>query len=238
MKKSMLCLVLAGMISFSSGLYALTFSDNFDDGDLAGWTPKQGDWSNPGTYMQSSDDNYGIIWKDGSHGFKQFLQVDAYYEDSSEFTKHAELRLRGGDAGYGPNPFFDHGYFASVSNNLVTISNAVRPYYREILGEADLTLVSNAWRTLAFSVDGFGVQTNLKFWADGQLILDVFDMSGYQHDDGGYVALGSSNHINTRINYDNFSAAVDETSVPEPTSVIMLISALIGMFGFRNRLGL
>ena len=237
MKKFMLCLVLTGIVSFPLSSYSLTFSDNFDDGDLAGWTPKQGAWSNPSTYMQSSHDNYGIIWKDGTHGFKQSLQIDAYYDSVNSFTKSAQLRLRSGNGG-GGNPFFDHGYYASISNNHVTISNAVQPGYQHLLGSVSLTLVSDQWRTLAFSVEGFGTQTNLKFWADGILVLDVFDTSGHEHDDGGYVALGSSNHINTRINYDNFSATVDEASVPEPTSIIMLISALIGMFGFRNRLGL
>jgi hypothetical protein len=35
------------------------FSDDFNDGDLAGWTPNGGSWSNPGEYMQAAHTTVG-----------------------------------------------------------------------------------------------------------------------------------------------------------------------------------
>jgi|GEM_PF-5589841 len=237
MKKSLFFVLLAVLLSgLPLSSYSYTFFDDFNDGDLAGWTSKQGDWYNPASYLVSSFDNYGVIWKDDSEGFDQFLQVDAYFTDSSQFTKSAELRLRSSMADGGPNPYFDHGYFATVSYNSVSIYNAVAPYNLILLGSANLTLVSNTWRTLAFSVTGFGDNTNFKFWADGQLVLDIFDTSGSQHDDGGYIALGSSNHINRRIYYDNVYGIVDEqASIPEPVTIIMLGLSLTGIFTFHKK---
>jgi len=36
---------------------ALVFSDNFNDGNLAGWTAQGGTWTNPGTYMRGKSNN-------------------------------------------------------------------------------------------------------------------------------------------------------------------------------------
>ncbi len=227
------------IINFTSDSYGITFSDNFNDGNLGGWTEKQGDWSNPGTYMESSFDNYGIIWKDDSFGYSQFLQIDAYFDGASTSTKVAHLRLRNGDAGSGSNPYFDHGYYALVKYDSVTIYNAVQPNVQQQIATVNIAALFESWRTLAFAVQGFGDQTNLQFWVDGQLVIDAFDTSGYQHDDGGYIALGSSNHLNRKIDYDNFVGSVDEpVSVPEPASIITLISALMVLFGLHKRINL
>jgi uncharacterized repeat protein (TIGR01451 family) len=40
---------------------AAIFSDNFNDGDLAGWTSSGGTWTNPGTYMRGSRSD-GYAW--------------------------------------------------------------------------------------------------------------------------------------------------------------------------------
>lgn len=42
---------------YSSSTSTLIFSDNFDHGTLAGWTPNRGTWTNPGTYMRGQ---YGL----------------------------------------------------------------------------------------------------------------------------------------------------------------------------------
>lgn len=192
--------------------YSLTLTDDFNDGDLQGWTMKQGVWSNPGDHMLSSTDNYGIIWKDDSVGYDQSIKIDAYFDGaygSGGTSKTAQLRLRSGDAGYGPNPFFDHGYMAVVLINHLSIRNAVQPYFQHTIAVDNSTILTeNTWHTIEFTVTGSGNNTYLELWIDGQLYLSGYDTSGYAHDDGGYVALGSSNHINRTIKYDNFEAYV------------------------------
>ena len=232
MKKIVFIVLFAIVFVVPNVSFSYSFSDDFNDGDLSGWSIKQGDWSNPGNHLLSSYDNYGIIWKDDSFGFDQFLQVDAYFDDG-ETSKSAQLRLRSGDSGSGPNPYFDHGYMAAVMDGLAVIQNAVAPYNQQLLGSVSISLSHNDWHTLAFSVVGSGDDTNLKLWVDDVLYLDVLDTLGSQHDDGGYIALGSSNHINRRIQYDNISGT--STPVPIPATILLLGTGLAGLAGTRIR---
>lgn len=133
MRKFIMLISLVFICGSSQLYFAYSFSDNFNDGDLTGWTEKKGAWSNHGDYLLSSFDNYGIIWKDDSLGLNQFLEVKAYFDDGAN-SKSAQLRLRSGDAGNGPNPYFDHGYFAQVQDGAFCIYNAVEPYHQELLG--------------------------------------------------------------------------------------------------------
>lgn len=202
-------IVLLMTLAIPSFSFAFTFSDDFNDGDLVGWIIKSGDWSNPGDYLLSSDNNYGVIWMDDSFGYNQSIKVDAYFDDAN-LSKIAQLRLRSGNAGSGPNPYWDDGYVAGVMTSnygatYIYIMNAVAPYHQVMLAEDWPTeqLAGNSWHTLEFTVSGLGDDTHLELWIDGELYLETNDNSGYAHDDGGYIALGSSNHINRRINYDN-----------------------------------
>jgi len=240
MKKTMLMVSTLILIGAPRASVAISFSDDFNDGNMDGWTNKQGIWSNPGDHLLSSYDNYGIIWKDDSFGFDQFLQVDAYFDDGPT-SKTAQLRLRSGEGG-GGNSFFDHGYRSYVQHDSIGVYNTTGPGQHQLLGsQTGLGFAENKWLTIAFSVVGFGNDTNLRLWVDNVLYLDVFDTFGSQHDDGGYLALGSSNHINRRIEYDNISGVVDTPPVPEPASIIIwsLLAGLVIAYGwYRRGLGL
>jgi hypothetical protein len=132
MRKVVLLVVFAIILGVPGVGFSYSFSDDFNDGDLNGWTPKQGVWSNPGDYLLSSYDNYGIIWKDDSSGFDQFLQVDAYF-DNGATSKTAQLRLRSGEGG-GSNSYFDHGYWAYIQHDSIGIYNTTGPGQHQLLG--------------------------------------------------------------------------------------------------------
>lgn len=208
--------------------WAVPFSDNFDDGDLAGWQIKQGDWYSTGHSLMSSYDNYGVIWVADSFGLHQRIDVDAYFDGAAQ-TKTAQLRLRSGDSGSGSNPFFEHGYFAGVQGNTAYIYNAIGPNELHLLGPTSPLGLSAGWHQLGFSVDGLGNQTHLQLWVDGSLKLDVFDTQGSQHDDGGYVGLGASNHLNRQIEYDNVQV------VPEPSTLVLLLVGGVGLLRLGAR---
>jgi hypothetical protein len=219
-------------LTIPSHALSFAFSDDFDDGDLAGWTAKSGDWTNPGDYLLSSFNNYGVIWVDGSFGYNQSIKVDAYFE-TANLSKGASLRLRSNNAGYGPNPFFDDGYVATVMTNnyngtYVSIMNAVAPYHQVLLVSdwPAEQLAADSWHSIEFTVSGLGYDTHLELWIDGKLYLEANDTSGYAHDDGGYLALGSSNHINRRINYDNaegFTQSEESFAVAQLEDTLALI---------------
>lgn len=211
---------------------ALVFYDDFDDGNLIGWTIKSGDWTNPVDFLLSSYNQYGVIWKDDSFGHKQSIKVDAYFDDAI-LSKSAQLRLRSGSAGYGPNPYWDHGYIATViasnyGNTYVAIFNAVQPYQQVMLAEDMLSqqLTLNSWHSIEFTVSGQGSSTRLMLWVNGELYLDAYDTSGYAHDDGGYIALGSSNHINRRIHYDNVEAYTENPIISDVLLLEEIIASL------------
>lgn len=212
----------------------LHFTDDFNSGHLEGWSIKLGErsdpgdylWSNPGDYLLSSYDNYGVIFKNDSFGYDQSIQIDAFFDDGFIHSKTAQLKLRSRSAGWGPNPYRDHGYFASILDSIVVIDNVVAPFYTQQIGKTTVDLAPNTWHTIKFEVKGSGNDTNLKLWINDILYMDVFDTLGSQHDDGGYLALGPSNHINRRIKYDNF---IGITTIPLPTSISLYG---IGIFGF------
>ena len=213
------------LLPATSASGAFVFSDDFNDGDLVGWEAKQGDWSNTGNLLLSSWDNYGVMYAADSFGLDQIVEVDARLSGSP--SKSAHLRLRNGTAPYGGNRYFDHGYFAGVSETIAWIYNAVNPGDQRFLGSVDVSLTQD-WHRVKFSVTGQGDRTRLQLWVDGDPLLDVFDTTGVQHDDGGYVGLGSSNHLNRRIEYDNFS------TVPEPTTMGLLAAGALAMLRRRR----
>ena len=213
--------------------YSLVFTDDFNDGALEDWTPKQGDWTNPGDHLLSSLDNYGVIWRDGSFGYDQYLAVDAYFDDAGdgEHSKTAHLMLRGGESSWGRNRYYDHAYRANVQRNGLRIFNNIAPFNQYALSDTiPLDLEKSSWVRLAFAVTGTGPDTRLRFWVDNQLKFDGFDTSGSPHDDGGYVALGSSNHINRRIKYDNAYGRVDEAAIPESRNVAVFALVALGAY--------
>ncbi|MGR8931218.1 MAG: hypothetical protein ACU836_11290 [Gammaproteobacteria bacterium] len=231
MKILSLLFVLAFGQAYAETLPTIVFSDNFDDGNLNGWTIKSGDWSNLGDQLLSSYHNYGIIRKNDSFGYNQSVLVDAYFDSGIPDSKTAQIFIRNGNAGRGPNPFWDHGYFVNVLDDVATIFNAVEPYNQQMIGQTELALTPNSWHTIEFSVDGFGNQTNLQLKIDGVPYLNVFDTFGSQHDDGGYLALGSSNHLNRRITYDNFVGTTDTGMVPLPASNSIFVLGLLWLLG-------
>ncbi len=206
-------------------------NDNFNDGDLVGWTQNRGVWDNPGDHILSSADNYGVLWKDSSFGYDQLIQVDAYYDGyvssmvGGSYSKSATLRLRSDN--------WEHGYNAIIQKDTIDIYNNHNSVQQ--LGHHDFsTPLTDDWHTITFSVSGLGNNTNLKLDIDGTPYLNVFDTTGSQHDDGGYIALGSSNHINTRIKYDNFYA--ENPIVPEPTTLLLLGLGVAGLSKRRRPL--
>jgi hypothetical protein len=176
-----------------------------------------------------------VIWKDGSFGYDQYIEVEAYFEPGS-YTKTAQLILRGGQSGFW-NPFFDHGYRAQIQENDVNLYNATGPGQHHNLGVVSgLNLPLHAWTKVGFGVFGTGANTRLQFWLDEELILDVYDQTGASHDDGGHVALGSSNHINRSMKYENVFGTVDQV-IPEPPQLgVYAVASLVGLLLLRHRL--
>jgi len=201
-------------------LAALDFSDNFDDGDIDGWNIMQGDWYNTGDTLMSSDNNYGVALINGTSGLDQYISTDAYFDQISDVnTKWAGLRVRNGQ-GYGGNISWNHGYLAGVSRNMAYIQNNHGSGQQTLLASTSITL-SEGWHDLELQVTGTGNSTFLQLWADDTLLVSTFDTSGFQHDDAGLVGLGSSSHLNRRIEYDNVLVS-DTRPVPEPCTMILL----------------
>lgn len=210
--------------------YPYLFTDDFNDGNLEGWIEKQGNWTNPGNYLLSSYDQYGVIWKADSFGFTQYLEIEAFFEPGS-YTKTAQLILRGGVSQWGFNRYYDHAYRLQIQENDLNVFNTTAPGQHHHLGNLDdLDLPMSQWTKIGFGVSGLGSETRLQVWINDELRLDVFDTTGLSHDDGGYLGLGSSNHINRYMKYDNAHGRVDEPIIPETRKIGSLGMFLLGLY--------
>jgi len=207
-----------------------TFSDNFDDGDLVGWSAKQGTWLVEGgvdKYL-SSNRNYGVIWNEGSFGVNQRLSVDAYFDTTPaaiQADEIAHLRLRTSEHAGATQPFWDTGYLAQVTPDGVGIYNTHQSgnpsiwqcSFASVSGGSPIT--SSGWYTLQFAVTGTGGNTHFELGVNDVLYIDEDYSNSITQLDSGYIGLGRE------IKYDNFKGFTDVAPTPVPGAV------LLGMIG-------
>jgi hypothetical protein len=204
--------------------------DGFDGGSLNGWAPKIGSWSvgteGDGNHYLYGSSNYGVIWKDGSEGVDQWVQVDAFFDLSSyQDGKIAHLRLRTGDHLGATQRFWDTGYLAQFTPDSVLIlntyddGNPMIVEHKFLAGESPIT--SSGWYTLTFEVTGTGSNTHFNMLVNGVSYIDDFVYNNtIDALDSGYIGLGRL------IKYDNFSCSTDVAAVPTPTAAVLGILGL------------
>jgi hypothetical protein len=229
MRKYLFFVLVSFIFIVPSVSFSYNFSDDFNDGNLTGWTPKQGTWTNSGTDIRS-DYNYGVIWKDDSFGVYQKIQVDAYFDlEGSDDNQIAHLRLRTNEQ---PDPW-NTGYLAEFYLDYVSI---YKPYSgfstitSYIFGGINLPspIISTGWYTLTFSVEGKGANTHFEMWINNTQYIDYNYLNLETALDSGYVGLGRL------IRYDNAQGYSSNTPVPEPTTMLLLSLGLVGLAGIRR----
>jgi hypothetical protein len=223
-------------LGIPSAGFSYTFSDDFNDGNLDGWTPKIGSWSVQGTgdsYLLNDSSDYGVIWKDDSLGIYQQIQVNAYFVIGGGYDNTiAHLRLRTSDNG-SPQQYWDTGYLAQFTPTDITILNT----YQDV---ATITshsfggsspIGSSGWYTLVFSVAGTGADTHFEAWINGIQYIDYNYNSATSELDSGYIGLGRL------IRYDDAQGYSSNTPIPEPTTIVLLSLGLIGVAIIKRRIG-
>ncbi|MBI9017204.1 MAG: PEP-CTERM sorting domain-containing protein [Phycisphaerae bacterium] len=205
------------------------FSDDFNDGDMAGWSPKQGGWAVSGgddKYLQSTSNPYSVIWDEESFGVNQKLQVDAYFDLNAGVNDQiAHLRLRTGENSGVNQPFWDTGYLAEVQIGQIAIQNTHiggNPYIvKTLFGAGESPIDSTGWYTLSFEVMGTGSDTHFKLSVNDTSYFDEGYNNSISQLDSGYAGLGRL------IKYDNFQSSTD---VPEPATLLLFA---VGVGGAR-----
>lgn len=235
MKKSSLVGLAVAILSFgmATTANATLISDNFNDGNMDGWTPKIGSWSvGAGNDLSNSGSVYGVVWKDDSFGVYQKIQVDAYFDFSgSQDDKIAHLRLRTGEHAGATQPFWDTGYLADFQQNRIRIQNTYLGGNPEI-ASFDFTnspFLSNGWYELAFGVDGTGANTHFNAWVNGVQYIDQTYNNTIAALDSGYVGLGR------KIHYDNVQGYSSLTPIPEPSTILLFGAGFAGLLGLNFR---
>ncbi len=225
MVKRVLMFVCALLVTFQT-VHADLYCDDFEDGSLDGWTQKIGSWSvgeeDGNHYLKCTNSVYGVIWKDGSEGVNQRVQVDAYFDPSDtshdKINKIAHLRLRTGQNSGGTQAFWDTGYLAEIRPEYVSIQNLYE-YGNPIIAKCEFAtspITSAGWYTLMFEVTGQGSDTCFNVSVDGSsYITDYYYTNTVAALDSGYIGLGRL------IKYDNVCCATDVVATPTPTAAIL-----------------
>lgn len=199
-----------------------TFNDDFNNG-IGGWNGIIGTWGNPGGTLQSSGSDYSTILKNGSDqgGLYQSITVDAYFGLTDNNDSIAQLRLRNGtvwDSGYMANFQTDGIYLYNWSNHSQLGYNPNGPFFS-----------TPGWYILKFDVAGRGDKTNLKVWVEDTLVLDVKYNDTTGGNDNGHIGLGRL------IKYDNAGGYSSDTPIPEPGTILLLGSGILGLAGVYRR---
>ncbi len=233
MMKSVFMSLFTLLVAFQTAYADLSCSDNFESGSLTGWTQRIGSWTvgvegtGSNHYLNNSSSDYGVIWKDGSQGVDQKVQVDAYFNmpgGTNDTTAH--LRLRTGEHVGATQPFWDTGYLAQFTPDSVCILRLGGGYSKiteYVFGgdNANSPITSPAaWYTLTFEVTGTGSGTHFKALVGGVSYIDATYNNTIGELDSGYVGLGRL------IKYDNFSCSTDVAAVPAPTAAVLGILGL------------
>ncbi len=213
---------------------AANFTDNFNDGDMDGWTQKIGSWSvGQENTLSNSGSVYGVVWKDDSFGVYQKIQVDAFFDFSNQNDRFAHLRLRTDQNDSGTQPFWDTGYLAQFEKNKITIQNLYMDNNPIIssweFSDNNTPFMDKAWNELAFGVDGTGANTHFTLWVNGTQYIDYTYNNNIDALDSGYVGLGRN------IHYDNVVGYSSSTPVPVPSSVFLLCSGIASLACFKIR---
>ena len=232
MKKTVTGLVIA-MTLMAANANAMSFTDDFNDGILDGWTPKIGSWSITNDTLSNNGSVYGVIWKDDSFGVDQKIQVDAYFDFSTNTIDDelAHLRVRTNKNTNGIQPFWDTGYLADFRQNEIAVYNTYLGGNPKIASFTfnNTPFTQDGWYELAFSVEGTGSDTLFSAWVNGIQYLDQTYNNSIADLDSGYLGLGR------KITYDNAKGYSYSTHIPEPSTALLFGIGAFGFVGTRLR---
>jgi hypothetical protein len=224
MKKIIVSLFTLGICLFSTNVFAAVFFDNFNDGNLDGWSSVSGSGGYYGNWRVEN----GILVED-QPGDGYVLQVNNF--QCSDQVIETQLLLQS-PAGYG-----GFAIWQQALNTLVAIR--AYPGYGQIWvheisnGTGNLYKYSSDFEYITWGylkVNSHSANGDLEVYVDGKYLFTHTVSTDYRTGLSGLFC------GNTGGSFDNFRlTSNDSNPVPEPASLILLGLSSLGMLRLRRK---